>query len=294
MDRIIKKKWLTTAIALVIISFIMYPLYFNSNGSNYNKYTVVQVIKAKQASWYNDLPLVGTIAAEQYITFTAEIPGMFKKIADPTQIVAKDELIAVIKNSPVNTPANLNYDPSKFIAPFPGIVGDYQVRDRSLISPGQPIVSLINPDSLTVNFNIPEIIMQQIAVQQKVIINQQDFYVQHISTTPNPRTNLFTVTANYRCTKCRPGENIQLRLILQEQANILLIPGEAILTIDNQPYVYVAENHRAVLRAVTLGLKSQQQIEVVNGLQAGDLIIISNINQLENYSKIKIFENINQ
>ena len=294
MDRLIKKNRLPTIVAIVIICFMMYPIYFNQPNNADNQYTTVEIITAKYTTWQQTLPLTGTIAAMQHTKFIAEIPGILNKIADPTQQVESGELIAILESIPVNPPENLNHDPSKLIAPFAGIVGNYHMANGTLVSPGQTIVSLINPDSVAINLRVASVIAKQIMPQQKVLINHEIFYVQNIANKPDATTNLFTVTVNYRCDRCNPDDNVAVKLVMQEKPNVLLIPASAVFTVDDQSYIYVAEDNRAISRLVTIGMQSGEKLEITSGLQSGDLVIVSNTENLQNYSKIKIFENINQ
>jgi len=51
-----------------------------------------------------------------------------------------------------------------------------------------------------------------------------------------------------------------------EKANALLIPQNAIVVENNQTFVYVVNGKKAAKKAVTLGLKSDDFSEVLNGI----------------------------
>ncbi|MFH2034560.1 MAG: RND transporter, partial [Candidatus Margulisiibacteriota bacterium] len=60
--------------------------------------------------------------------------------------------------------------------------------------------------------------------------------------------------------------------------------------IDGKNYVYVISNGRAKQREVQLGLTTPILLEVVSGLNEGEMIAASNIKKLEDKIKVSIIK----
>ena len=74
----------------------------------------------------------------------------------------------------------------------------------------------------------------------------------------------------------------------QNETPSLAIPREALIGSAKSPQVFVIENGKAVLRDILTGKHNEDMIEVLEGLQPGDVIITSGHINLENGSPIQI------
>ena len=78
-------------------------------------------------------------------------------------------------------------------------------------------------------------------------------------------------------TGVRRGQTAQLRLQLGQPSEALLVPNGAFYNDTGGAWVFVVshDHARAVRRAVRLGRRNPQQIEVLDGLTAGEEIVTS-------------------
>ncbi|WP_168203436.1 efflux RND transporter periplasmic adaptor subunit [Oceanispirochaeta crateris] len=70
-----------------------------------------------------------------------------------------------------------------------------------------------------------------------------------------------------------PGASAVASITLEVQDNVLLLPRGAWLTTGNQKYVYLIQGNKAVKTKVTLGEIQGNDVEILQGLSAGDEII---------------------
>ncbi len=83
-------------------------------------------------------------------------------------------------------------------------------------------------------------------------------------------------------TKIFPGFLIEGEIALQENKDVLTIPLDAIYYDDNDnPYVFKIVNNAKVKQTVTLGLQSQDRVEVQTGLTEDDTILIRELKPLK-------------
>jgi cobalt-zinc-cadmium efflux system membrane fusion protein len=74
--------------------------------------------------------------------------------------------------------------------------------------------------------------------------------------------------------KLKPGMFVWALIPLDKPREGLVVPAGAIMRHENQPFVFVPEGERKFRRVdVELGLETNDRIEIVAGLNAGDAIV---------------------
>jgi len=86
----------------------------------------------------------------------------------------------------------------------------------------------------------------------------------------------------------RLGMNGDVEIILAEKEKVLLAPISSTFRRSGKEYVWVIENDLIIKREVIVGLEGDSNVEIVEGLSAGEKII------KEGVSKIKEGEKVNQ
>jgi RND family efflux transporter MFP subunit len=87
----------------------------------------------------------------------------------------------------------------------------------------------------------------------------------------------------------RPGTFGEIILEVSTHENSLVLPQKAI--VENK-YVFLAQGNKAEKREVTVGLQDTDLVEIISGVQEGDLVIIEGNFGLENGAEIKILEEV--
>jgi multidrug efflux pump subunit AcrA (membrane-fusion protein) len=70
--------------------------------------------------------------------------------------------------------------------------------------------------------------------------------------------------------------------------NAILVPKTALVDGLKNPYVYVIEKGHAVTRQLTLGREVGEQVEVLLGLNVGDVVVLSGQLNLSNGSLVEV------
>ncbi|MDH3547451.1 MAG: efflux RND transporter periplasmic adaptor subunit, partial [Gammaproteobacteria bacterium] len=73
--------------------------------------------------------------------------------------------------------------------------------------------------------------------------------------------------------KLRPGLFVRVNVSLGVKPNAIVIPEQAIWPIGQDKTVYVVVNGKAEQRVVKLGQRQPGVVEVVSGLEAGEIIV---------------------
>lgn len=167
-------------------------------------------------------------------------------------------------------------------APFAGLLGLRQVSVGSYLQPGEAVVTLDAIDPLKVDFQLPETKSAALRVGQPLTIRVEALpgrtfagRVEAIS----PRLDeagrsirLRAVIANPE-QLLKPGMFAQVRLILEQRPEALLVPEAAILPSAEGQSVFRVKEGVVEAVAVTTGLRRQGLVEITGGLAAGDQVI---------------------
>ena len=86
----------------------------------------------------------------------------------------------------------------------------------------------------------------------------------------------------------RPGYDLQVRIITESSENTLIIPENAVFTMDSKDYVFVVADGSAEIREIQEGIGSGSDIEVLTGLQEGEVVIQSPESELEEGARIEV------
>jgi membrane fusion protein (multidrug efflux system) len=77
-------------------------------------------------------------------------------------------------------------------------------------------------------------------------------------------------------------------MILEKFQDAIKIPSEAILTVLEGNSVFICKNGKAVLTPVTTGIRTDSEIQIINGVVAGDSLITTGLLQLANGAPVMV------
>ncbi len=84
----------------------------------------------------------------------------------------------------------------------------------------------------------------------------------------------------------RPGMNAVLRLRVREAADAVTVPASAIFSMDGRDAVWVVRDGRAGRAVVTVGVQGQDLVQIVDGVQAGDRVVVRGADQVRDGQEI--------
>ncbi len=186
-------------------------------------------------------------------------------------------------------------------APIAGVVTALTAQVGSLAGPGTPLLAIVNPDLIKVEFNLTERLIDKVAPGDEVVVRflslpGREFsgVVTAVSPAADPRTGLFLVEATLENEEghLKPGLFAEVELVEAASEGNLVIPRGAVLREGDQHYVYIVEEGLARKKGVTLGLTNGEVAEVLSGLAEGDLVVVKGQHYLEEGSKVSISEGL--
>ncbi len=166
-------------------------------------------------------------------------------------------------------------------APEAAVVAERKVAVGDLAQPGQPLVSLYNPDLLQIEGEVNDNYREQVKLGEVAHVSvpavnfQADLLLAEIFPISAAGSRTFKVrTAWLKNPALVPGMFARLSLPLGATRGIL-IPKEAVHTVGQLTMVKVLVDHAGQMRQVKLGRQVGDQVEVLAGLQSGDKILVS-------------------
>lgn len=178
---------------------------------------------------------------------------------------------------------------TRITAPFAGVVGLRQVSPGDYINPGQALAPLEALSVLKANFRLSESALSRIKVGQ-VLNLEVDAYpgevfagkVYAIDPLLAEATRSIGVRARVpnESGRLRPGLFARVKLVISEKPNAIMVPEQAIVPQGEKLFVYVIEDGKAVIRPVMTGLRTGGRVEILSGVQAGDIVITAGVQKI--------------
>lgn len=167
-------------------------------------------------------------------------------------------------------------------APFSGRIGLREVSVGDFVSVGQDLVTLVRMDPIEVDFSLPEGALPQIDVGQKVSVTVDAFPGETFGGTvvaiapvidANSRSVQLRAQVPNPDFRLRPGQFARLTLDTSDGEEALLIPEQALMQEGETRFVYTVVDGKAHKAEITTGRRVPGKVQVIEGLQAGDVVI---------------------
>lgn len=191
--------------------------------------------------------------------------------------------------------ADARLDDFRIAAPFEGRVGLRQVSIGALLQPGTVVTTLDDVRTIKVDFSIPEqylgVLRQGLAVTATSPAFPRPFVgtVTAIDTRVDPATRAVRLNATFDNAEgtLKPGMFLNIGLAVATRDNALVVPEDALVAEGARQFVFVVAEGRSMRREVKLGLRQQGEVEIVEGVAAGDQIIVRGLQRVRHNAPVR-------
>lgn len=176
---------------------------------------------------------------------------------------------------------------------------DGRATDQVMIDVGvgvrerQPIINLPDLDLMKVNARIHESRISMIRQGMSAIIKvdafpEQVFHgiVDNVASVPSSTGGFGNTVKEYeavikitdeteRVNKLRPGLNAAIEVLVERREDVLQVPVQANVTIGAKQFVFVVDGKKVERRAIKVGKTNANFIEILDGLNEGDEIVMN-------------------
>jgi HlyD family secretion protein len=85
----------------------------------------------------------------------------------------------------------------------------------------------------------------------------------------------------------KPGYSLDVRIITDSKDSVIVVPDSSVFDYEGKDCVFVVENGKAKLRHISLGMEGDGSVEVLSGLEEGEIILSRPDNSIFEGSRIK-------
>jgi membrane fusion protein (multidrug efflux system) len=185
-------------------------------------------------------------------------------------------------------------------APFDGRIAIRQVELGQIVSPGTPIASLQSVSPIYADFWLPQQVIADVKVGQKVRMQTDIFHGSSWNgaiAVINPEVDVATRNVRVRATfenpdgRLTPGMFVNIDVLSNEKRKVIMIPATGVIFAPYGDSVYVVEEKKdeagktttiAQQRFVRLGERRGDFVAIESGISAGETVVSSGAFKLRN------------
>jgi membrane fusion protein, multidrug efflux system len=188
---------------------------------------------------------------------------------------------------------------TEIYAPFTGKIGLRTVSVGNYIASNTLIATIQQLDPVKIEFDVPEKYSSFIKPGLEVSFGTDGsdsifmarVYALESSITAETRTLKVRALCSNPSNLLNPGSFARVNMILERFPDAIKVPSEAVLTVLAGNSVYLCKNGKAQLTPVTTGIRTDSEIQITQGVVAGDSLITTGLLQLSNGAPVLIKKN---
>jgi RND family efflux transporter MFP subunit len=190
----------------------------------------------------------------------------------------------------------------RIIAPFSGVITRRSVDVGSLISAGtQELFALTQIDPLRLSVWVPQVYSDDVKVGQEVtvrLIEEKDKLiaarVEHVAGALDPinRSRQVDITLPNTDGKLLPGSYVEIAInVVGGKASPLVVPANVLVVDQAGTHVVIVDaEKRIAFRPVKLGRDFGREVEILQGMNPGDVLVASPSDLLVEGETVRVVE----
>ncbi len=196
--------------------------------------------------------------------------------------------------------ASINLEKMNVKAPFDGIIVSLpHYTQQGQVTQGSLMVGLMAYTRMYMDINLPESAIGYVQSSQPVHVTHYTLpddtlrgEISELSPAISTETRTFKgkILIDNNQLKLRPGMFVKADIVVDQADSAIIIPKDVVLSRRNRKYVYIVERNTAILRDIQTGLEDEENIEVTEGLNENDNLIIRGYETLRENSRVKVLK----
>lgn len=184
-------------------------------------------------------------------------------------------------------------------APVDGVIAKRLVKIGDRVGQSAKLYEMVNLSRLIAHVHVPGQGMQNLSLGQRAMITT-DFLpdekfegrILRISPVVDPGSGTFKVTLELAADdrRLRPGMFVNAHIVTATHADAVLVPKRAVVYDDGMPHVFVVSDSMAQKVRFDIGFDDTEHVEVISGVEKGDLIVVVGQNGLKDKAKVRIID----
>jgi membrane fusion protein, multidrug efflux system len=193
---------------------------------------------------------------------------------------------------------SINHDSSKtrVVSPVSGVVEKRLVSQGEFVRIGDPIMQIVSKQKLRAHLPFPEQIAAQFKAGLKVRLSTPtsdktvETTIHELKPMVTEGNRSIDIIADIAegAPGWQPGASVTGTVVLGESAAAMMIPEQSLILRPAGEVVYVVRDNVAYQAVVKTGLRQNGLIEVLEGLQENDVIVVDGAGFLTDKTPVKI------
>lgn len=249
-------------------------------------------------------------SAQEDLLAGLQSPAQFEAMIDDQRFdilfetITRDEVMAaqeqLMGNYTNYAQAQLELERAQITAPFAGQVADLQaVVGQRVGSGGDPLMTLVDADPIRVRVDVLEsdagLVREGREARVLFAAYPERNFTGRIETIspivdPEKKTLEVIVRLPNPDLSLKPGMFAQIVLDTEIFEDRLLVPASAVLLRDDRPMLFVVRDGRSEWIYIRQGLSNGEMIEVLEGIEPGDEVIVSGHYSLAHDAPVRVVE----
>ena len=171
-------------------------------------------------------------------------------------------------------------------SPVSGIVGNWLVEQKTAVAANMAVLAVVDLSRFEVEAQVPESYADDLAVGMAAEVRAGDAMrpATLVAVSPEVIDNQVTVRLRFNAdmpSALRQNQRLTTRILLEAKYDVLRVARGQFLESGGGRIAYAIDDDVARRRAIKVGARSLNAVEIVAGLDAGDEIIVSGIDTFQ-------------
>ena len=179
-------------------------------------------------------------------------------------------------------------------APFDGQVGQVQIQQGTNVVANAPILSVVDLSVFELEIKVPESFARDLGIGMpaQVTSSGKVFDAQVSAVSPEVVNGEVNARLRFAEGKQPPGlrqnQRLSARIVMDTRRNVLMVERGPFVEQGGGRFAYVVEGSSAVRRPIQTGVSSMGAVEIVEGLQPGEKIVVSGSELFGDADRVRI------
>lgn len=166
------------------------------------------------------------------------------------------------------------------VAPVAGVIGTLNVAQRAAVAANAPLMTVVDLSRLEVDIQVPETYADSLGISMPAEVRVGSKTVRGHLTAISPEVNNNIVTGRVAFDEAVPPElrqnqRVSVRIVLDQRDAVLQLPRGSFVDSGGGLSAYRVRDDMATRVPIAIGAVSIDRVEITQGLQEGDAVVVS-------------------
>lgn len=178
-------------------------------------------------------------------------------------------------------------------SPVDGVIGTLSVNDRAVVAANTPLMTVVDLSRLEVELEMPESYAEDLGLGMTAEVRIGATAATGTVSAISPEVVNNQVLARVRFDGEQPAglrqnQRVSARVLFEEKPDVVKVARGPFVEALGGRTAYVVEDGIAVRRPIVLGATSVGEVEILEGVQPGERIVISGTDTFEDAERVAI------